>query len=274
MSGTGTDLTLVELDQDHPGFRDPAYRARRNAIASQALSYNRGEPEPEISYQPVEHAVWSVVSEHLAPLHARYACQAYIDGSASLCLAPTAIPQLSDINRRLSRTTGFRMSPVAGLVAPRIFLTYLARDVFLSTQYVRHHSAPLYTPEPDVIHELVGHAPLLAQPALAGLNRLFGQAAEAADDVLAERLIRLYWYTLEFGLVKEDGMLKAIGAGLLSSFGELERFESESIIRPFDLEAVSRTPFDPTTYQPTLFVAEGAATLIDELTTWLRKPFL
>jgi phenylalanine-4-hydroxylase len=166
------------------------------------------------------------------------------------------------------------MLPVAGLVAPRTFLTHLGRGVFLSTQYMRHHSAPLYTPEPDVIHELVGHAGSLAHPAFVALSRLFGEVAletEADDVARIEELTRLYWYTLEFGLVREGGFPKAYGAGLLSSFGELGRFETQAEIREFSVEGLLATPYDPTDYQRVLFIAPSFAVMTENVTAWLRS---
>ncbi len=265
------DVELVQLDREHPGFRDPAYRARRDEIARIALDYHLGDrPVPGVAYTDVERQVWQEASRQLAPLHARWACREYLEGRRRLPLDAGRIPQLDDVGGWLAPLTGFRLWPVAGLVSPRTFLTFLAQRVFLSTQYVRHQSAPLYTPEPDVIHEIVGHAPLLAHPALAELNRLFGEAAEATPEARAEPLIRLYWYTLEFGLVRENGSLKAIGAGLLSSYGELGRVAAHPDIRPADLDRIAATPFDPTDYQKILFVAESSEALVEGLTAWLR----
>ncbi len=161
---------------------------------------------------------------------------------------------------------------MAGLVEPRAFLESLARGVFLSTQYIRHHSAPLYTPEPDVAHEVVGHAVTLGSEPLAELNRLFGEAVRRtrAPEAL-ERLSRVYWFTIEFGVLREEGQLKAYGTGLLSSAGELEAMH-DAQLRPLDLEAASRQEYDPTHYQPVLFCAASFdamyRTLRDFLVRW------
>lgn len=264
-------IELVTLDREHPGFRDPVYRQRRNEIARIALEYRLGAPIPEVAYTERENEVWRTALENLAPLHRRYACRAYLEYWPRMGFRSDRIAQLSEITRALAPLTGFSLSPVAGLVTPKVFLTHLADGVFLATQYVRHHSTPLYTPEPDVIHELVGHAALLAAPELARVNRLFGEAASRASDAQMEALIRTYWYTLEFGLTREQGALKVIGAGLLSSFGELQRFEAQAELRPLDLEEIARTPFDPTDYQRVLFVAESTEQLLEELERWLQK---
>jgi phenylalanine-4-hydroxylase len=250
---------LVVLDPDHPGFRDRAYRERRNAIARLALDYRDGETVPAAPYTDDEHAVWRAVHSELAPLHARWACAEYLACSALVRLPRARIPQLAEINAAIAPLSGFRFLPVAGLVSARRFLEYLGRDVFLSTQYIRHHSRPLYTPEPDVVHEVIGHAATFAHAGWAAINRAFGEAAARADQASLTALERIYWYTLEFGVVRERGELRAYGAGLLSGAGELARFATAAELRPFDLSAMAALPYDPTAYQPVLFVAESFA---------------
>lgn len=262
---------LITLDRDHPGFRDPAYRVRRDAIARLALGHQPGQPPPDVPYKADELKVWAGVLAALAPLHARYAAQSFLDGWPRLDFRPERIPQLSQLGATLKALTGFTYEPVAGLMSAREFMERLAPRVFLATQYMRHPSAPLYTPEPDVIHELVGHAPSLSDERYARVNALFGEATKVADDATVEKLIRTYWYCLEFGLVRQDGEVKAVGAGLLSSFGELGRFEKESRLVPFDLEHIARTPFDPTQYQGTLFVSPSEEALLGSLTRWLEQ---
>ncbi len=260
---------LVALDQDHPGFRDPEYRRRRDAIAAIALGYERGKPVPTVDYTPPEHGVWRTVWDHLAPLHDRYACAAYREGAARLALDKSRVPQLAELNVRLAQETGFSMLPVAGLITPKVFMDHLDDGIFLATQYMRHHSKPLYTPEPDVIHEVVGHAPTLVQEGFVRLSKAFGAASKRADPERTQHLIRLYWYTLEFGVVREAGKLMVCGAGLLSSYGELGRFEREANLVPLDIERVIETPFDPTSYQQTLFVADGFDRLVADVGAWL-----
>jgi phenylalanine-4-hydroxylase len=260
---------LVTLDQDHPGFRDPVYRARRNAIARLALEYVVGQPVPRIAYDEAEHAVWRTVWDKLTPLHDRYACREYLRSRDRLALDRTHIPQISDVNARLLPQTGFQMIPVAGLVSSRVFLSNLAQGIFLCTQYIRHASQPLYTPEPDVVHELVGHAATLCEPTLAGLNRLFGEAAAHVDDTTLVQLERIYWYTMEFGLCEQDGLTRAYGAGLLSSFGELERFGAAADIRAFDPDEAAQRAYDPTTYQTVLYRVPDFGSLERDVRAWL-----
>jgi phenylalanine-4-hydroxylase len=265
-----SDADLVDLNPDHPGFNDLAYRERRNTIARIAYAY-RGGPIPDAPYSPEEHRVWQDAWEHLWPLHQEHACRECVDLSIQLALPRDRIPQLEELNPRLTAATGFRMHPVAGLVTGQVFLGSLGKRVFLSTQYVRHAQTPLYTPEPDVIHELVGHAATLMNPELAELNRRIGLAAEGADDDLARELERVYWYTLEFGAAHQDGKVKAYGAGLLSSYGEIQRFAEEAQLLDFDLERMAHTPYDPTDYQPAIFVADSFRHVLDGVTAWLDK---
>jgi phenylalanine-4-hydroxylase len=262
---------LVQLDPDHPGFRDPVYRSRRDAIARIAFEYRDGDPVPRVDYTDEEQEVWRVVWRNLAPLHDRHACSAYLACSRLLKLDRARVPQLADVNVALGRATGFRMRPVAGLVSDRNFLGHLGRGVFLATQYMRHPSRPLYTPEPDVVHELVGHAATFCDPAFARLNRAFGEAALRATPAQLSRIARVYWYTLEFGICEDGGAVKAYGAGLLSSFGELGRFEEHAELRPLDLAAVAATPYDPTDYQKVLYVAPDLPRTVELITAWLSE---
>ena len=262
---------LVSLDADHPGFHDPEYRQRRNEIARLALEYQPEELPPVAPYTSEEHAVWREVWWNLAPLHERYACRAYRVASQRVNLSRELIPQLRDVNQVIEPIHGFRMLPVAGLVTAGAFLERLDDAVFLSTQYIRHHSVPLYTPEPDVVHELIGHAPTFADSELARLNRAFGKAVIGAAPEVVEAVGRLYWYTLEFGVVREEGELKVYGAGLLSSFGELGRFEREEELEPWDVDRIASTPYDPTHYQEKLFVAPSFARMIADVTAWLER---
>ena len=261
---------LVVLDPDHPGFRDADYRRRRNEIAQLALNYKEPAPVPHVEYTDAEQKVWRMVWEGLDPLHEKFACKEYKEARRVLEIDQKRVPQLAEINAQLKRLGPFRMLPVAGLVSSRTFQGQLSRGVFLSTQYMRHSSVPFYTPEPDIVHELVGHAATHGHPEFIRLNQAFGQAALLVDDERLKGLERLYWYTLEFGAVEEQGKLKAYGAGLLSSFGELGRFASEGNIQPFDIERIQLTPYDPTQYQNTYFVAKSFDEMEEKLLAYLR----
>ncbi|HLM59051.1 MAG TPA: phenylalanine 4-monooxygenase [Pyrinomonadaceae bacterium] len=262
---------IIQLDPDHPGFRDAEYRERRNRIARIALEYEPGSHVPDAPYTPEEHALWRIVWDALAPAQERHACAEYLESLRRLGLPRERIPQLGEVSGRVRALSGFRLEPVAGLVEPRVFLESLADGVFLCTQYIRHHSTPLYTPEPDVVHEVAGHAVTLASPRLAELNRLFGRAVRRTQSAEAlERLSRIYWFTIEFGVVREAGAVKAYGTGLLSSAGELEEMKGAEL-RPLDFEAAGRHEYDPTAFQPVLFCADSFEHLYESLRDYLVR---
>jgi len=264
-------LRLVELNPDHPGFRDQTYRRRRDEIAAAALAHRLPDPAPIVAYTDEEREVWGLAMRELEPLHQRLACRDHLEAWPRVGFRNDRIPQLVEVSAVLGPATGFTLQPVAGLVSPRAFMEKLADGIFLATQYMRHHTRPFYTPEPDVIHELIGHAALLTDPRFARVNRLFGEATRRADETRIEALIRVYWYSLEFGLVLEHGEPKALGAGLLSSFGEISRFRTDARLRPFSIDEVACTPFDPTAYQGSLFVVDSVPALLSELEAWLTS---
>lgn len=255
----------VLLGADHPGFHDPSYRARRNALAALALDWKPGDPVPEPAYTDVEHDVWRVVCRELEPLHARFACRAYLAAKEELGLPVDRVPQLGEVTERLRPASGFHYLPVAGLAPLREFYASFADSSFFSTQYLRHPSMPLYTPEPDVIHEVVGHANQLAWPAFADLYRLVGAAvARTRTEAALRFLSRVFWFSIEFGVVEEDGELKAYGAGILSSCGETATFRSAEI-RPLHFVEMGTVAYDITRYQPVLFAARSMDHLVDAL---------
>ncbi len=263
---------IVQLDPDHPGFRDAEYRARRNQIAQLALNYQPGQTIPDAPYTKDEHRVWQTIWQALSPAHEQYACAQYREALDRMSFAVDRIPQLREVNQTVQAISGFRLEPVAGLVQPRVFLESLADGVFLCTQYIRHYSTPLYTPEPDVVHEIVGHGVTLACPQLAELNRMFGQAVKRAGSAgQLETLSRIYWFTIEFGVLRENGKLKAYGTGLLSSAGELAEMH-DAELRPLDVAAITSQTYDPTHFQPVLFCAESfeemEMKLRDYLSSW------
>ena len=265
------DIALVHLDPDHPGFRDQEYRARRNAIAEIANTYEPGSPIPAAPYTELEHGVWKQIWEALGPAHREHACAEYLDCLDRLSFDTDRIPQLDEVSQKVEAISGFRLEPVAGLVEPRIFLESLARGVFLSTQYIRHHSTPLYTPEPDVAHELIGHAVTLASTRLAELNRLFGEAVRRTEDMdELDRLARVYWFTIEFGVLMEDGRVKAYGTGLLSSAGELAEMHKAEL-RPLDINAAANNVYDPTHFQSVLFCADSFEEMYETLREFLVR---
>ncbi len=260
--GTRDDFALPD---DHPGVHDADYRRRRAVIASVGESWEPGEPIPEVEYSAEEDEGWATVSRELAERHRTFACAEYLRGADALTLPHDRVPQLREVDAAVHGLTGFHIHPVPGLVPTRVFYGDLADRVFNSTQYIRHHSVPFYTPEPDIVHEIIGHAQMLASPVFADLYQAAGEASRRSetDDAL-EFFSRVFWFTLEFGVVHEAGELKTYGAGLLSSYGEITEFRSAEM-RPWDLVAMGTTDYDITRYQPVLFAAPSFPEMVDRL---------
>ena len=257
-TGDGGEVT-VHLHDGHPGADDPGYRSRRNAIAAAALAWRPGGPAPTIEYDDAEEDVWRTVCRELAPLHARFAVSEFRAALAQVALPANRIPRLDDVSARLAPLGGWRYVPAAGLVDLRTFYGALADRRFHSTQYVRHPAMPLYTPEPDIVHEVIGHGHLLATPTFGELHRSAGVAARRLTRADSLRFLsRVFWFTLEFGVVVEDGALRAYGAGILSSYGELGEFRAMQM-RPLDLLEMGTAEYDITRYQPVLYRAESVA---------------
>jgi phenylalanine-4-hydroxylase len=249
------EIELLPLD--HPGARDPEYRLRRNHIADMARLYRRDPRRviPLVEYTEEEESVWRHVCGQLSQTHPQRACALYLEAKRQLGISSQRIPQLRELSGKLARATDFRLAPIEGLVETRSFLSWLGTRTMLSTQYVRHHSRADYTPEPDIIHEALGHVPMFMIRDFADFSQFIGKGAMVADDAQLAQLGSLYWFTVEFGLIEEEGEVKAFGAGLLSSFGELEHAFSDAVERRrFDLEEVINRPYSYSEMQPTLFV--------------------
>jgi len=263
---------IIELEADHPGFSDPDYRSRRDEIATMAPPLNSGEPPKIVDYSETECATWATVFEKLTALYPTHACRDFVAVIDDIGYVSDAVPQLADVSRFLTERTGFSLQPVAGLVSAREFLGALSRRVFCATQYIRHHSEPLYTPEPDIVHELMGHAPMLAIPEFADLSQKIGEGSLKADDAQVDQLATLYWFTIEYGVLLQGGALKAYGAGLLSSFGELEHAISGKVeIKPFDPWVAKDTEYPITTYQPLLWSVISIREAFDKMTEFVES---
>jgi phenylalanine-4-hydroxylase len=251
------DEVTVHLAHDHPGANDPEYRARRNEIAALALAWEPGTPVPDVRYTDDEQNVWRTVCRELAPKHERLAIREFLEAKAALDLPTSEVPSLDLVSERLRPITGFGYLPAAGLVPLREFYGSLSERLFHSTQYVRHPAMPLYTPEPDIIHEVIGHGHLLATPTFSELHRLTGEATHRLSDEENLRFLsRVFWFTVEFGIVVEDGELRAYGAGILSSYGEIDEFRDMEH-RPIDIAEMGTADYDITQYQPVLYRADS-----------------
>ncbi|XP_072237237.1 tryptophan 5-hydroxylase 1-like [Leuresthes tenuis] len=270
-----------DLDADHPGFKDNVYRKRRHYFADLASNFKHGNPIPRIDYTAEEVQTWGVVFRELNKLYPSHACKEYLMNLQLLTkyckYSEDNIPQLEDVSHFLKERSGFIIRPVAGYLCPRDFLAGLAFRVFHCTQYVRHSSKPLYTPEPDTCHELLGHVPLLAETSFAQFSQEIGLASLGASDDAVQKLATCYFFTVEFGLCKQDGMLRAFGAGLLSSISELKHaLSGKANILPFNPILASNQECLITTFQDVYFVSESfeeAKNKMREFAKTFQRPF-
>lgn len=251
------DIAELELEPGHPGLGDDAYIARRKELFARCREHRLKELGPPlIDYTEEEQRIWREVSPQLDALHRQHASAIYLDAKQRLGISARGIPQLRHLSDQLRSLSGMHLVPAEGPIPYRTFYSYIARRGFPVTQFIRHGSRPEFTPEPDMIHDCLGHVPPLVNHDYAELLTLIGKAAvtvDSGDKVLA--LKRLSWFSIEFGLIEEEGRTKIFGAGILSSTGEIPFSLSEQVERrPFVTDEVIATDYDPSRMQELLFV--------------------
>lgn len=246
------NLVLQNLDQnlskDHPGFSDQEYKNRRNLIAHASKTYKMLQPIPEIEYSKEEVELWGYLYKNLRPEAMAHGCREYIENMEILeregIFGPNKIPQLEAINRFLNKKTNWRIKPVNGILSQREYLNCLAFRTFPSTQYIRHPSKPLFTPEPDIVHEFMGHIPNFCDPVFCDISQELGLLSLGASDSVIKLIGAVYWFTIEFGACKEQGKMKFYGAGIGGGLGEVKHFVECKDFRKLDIES----EFPPTQY--------------------------
>ena len=272
---TPPDASELELEPGHPGLGDTDYIRRRRQLFALCRQHRLdGLGPPLIEYTPEETRSWREVSGKLDELHARHASAIYLRAKRDLAIERTQIPQLRHLGDRLRRETEIHLVPAEGALPYRTFYKYIGQRGFPVTQFIRHGSHPEFTPEPDMIHDCLGHVPPLMNRDYAELLVLIGKAVattERGDQVLA--LKRFSWFSIEFGLIEEASETKVFGAGILSSTGEIPFALSSSDVtrRPFETEVVINTDYDPSRMQDQLFIAPSMPFLRRELEELVRR---
>jgi len=225
------------------------------------------------SYPDEHHAVWRDLYARQAALLPGRAADEYLGGLAALDLDRKKIPALADVSRKLLAATGWRVARTPGLLDAHDFFSYLARRIFPCTDYVRSREELDYTPAPDCFHDIFGHTPMIMHPRFADFYQKIGEAALACKEpAVEEGLTRIYWFTVEFGLVKNRAGLRIYGNGIISSYGETQHSLTDKVrMLPFDPDVVAATPYDIWHFQDTLFVIDSFDHLADAFDDWVKR---
>jgi phenylalanine-4-hydroxylase len=258
------DTAELELEPGHPGLGDDGYVRRRKELFALCRRNRLGDLGPPlIRYTAEEMRVWRTASSQLDELHQKHASRLYLDAKRGLGISQTQIPQLRHLSDKLEKQTRMHLVPAEGPLPYRTFYSYIAKRGFPVTQFIRHGSHPEFTPEPDMIHDCLGHVPWFMNQDYADLMAMIGKAVVTTprpEHVLA--LKRFSWFSIEFGLIEEEAEIRVFGAGILSSTGEIPFSLSEKVQRrPFITAEVIATDYDPSRMQDKLFVIPSLAFL-------------
>jgi phenylalanine-4-hydroxylase len=224
-------------------------------------------PQDWRAYTAAEHAMWDKLFARQAEQLAGRAVPAFLKGLDALRLSKPGIPDFDELSKHLMALTGWRVVAVPGLVPDEVFFEHLANRRFVAGRFIRRPDQIDYLQEPDVFHDLFGHVPLLADPVFADYMQAYGEGGLRAARLGAiGRLARLYWHTVEFGLIRTDAGLRIYGAGIVSSHGEsLYSLESPTPARiAFDMRRVMRTRYRIDDYQRAYFVIDSFQGLLKE----------
>lgn len=224
-----------------------------------STDYSARQPDENgrIAYDAAEDAVWRDLMARQMPAVEQRMSAPYLDGLSMLQLPRDRVAQCSEVSQTLRAATGWRVEPVPALIPFGRFFALLADRCFPAASFIRRREHFDYIEEPDIFHEIFGHTPLLTDPRFAAFSEAIGQAGLRAGKADYAWLIRLYWFTIEFGLTREAGVIKGLGSGLASSIAELQWATSgQPEVRPFDVIDILRTPYRIDILQPVYFLIE------------------
>ena len=213
------------------------------------------------AYTPEQHAIWSELVTRRMPQLEEHACAAYLDGFKQIGLQVDLLPELAKVSARLQPRTGWNSTAVSGFLPAEAFFEMLAARKFPTTTWIRSRDAMQYTPEPDIFHDVFGHVPMHAHPVFADFLEHYGMVCAGLKSAESlERMGRLFWFTVEFGVIREAGKIKVYGSGLISSHGECTHVVeggSGVEVREFDLERVLEEKVDTGNMQKVLYAIES-----------------
>ena len=248
-AGTGDDPRCrpVQLDQPAP--------------IGQEIDYpDYGEPDQQ---------TWRELYARQVALLDRLACRDFLLGLEAMGFDPQRIPDLREVDGVLQQATGWRVARIPGLLHERDFFAFLAERVFPCTDYIRPPHELDYTPAPDLFHDIFGHTPMITNPVFADFYQRMGRAALKAAPIDARRLERFYWFTVEFGLIREQGEIRVFGNGILSSFGESQHALSGAVEQlEFDPAAIVEQEYDVWHFQERLYVIDSFEQLAEGFDRW------
>jgi phenylalanine-4-hydroxylase len=223
----------------------------RSLVASEPFLIRQNYEE----YTEEQHDVWSELVRRRLPQVREHACREYLDGYEVVGLVDNRLPDFRVTTERLIPKTGWSTTAVSGFLPPDAFFEMLDARMFPTTTWLRHRDSLEYIPEPDIFHDVFGHVPMHAHPVFADFLQHYGSVcARIEDPELLERLGRLFWYTVEFGLIRQLGKIKVYGSGIISSHGECTNvIEGRCKVREFNLDEVLDTPVKVDEIQKVLF---------------------
>jgi phenylalanine-4-hydroxylase len=270
------DPDELQMGPYDPGHDDPDYVKRRKELFALCRKHRLEKLGPPIiQYNADETSVWREVTPKLDELHRKYACSMYLKAKDELGITQTEIPQMKTLSEQLGRyPSRMHLVPAEGSIAYRIFYSYISERGFPVTQFIRHKSQPGFTPEPDMIHDCLGHVPPLVNEDYAAVLVLIAKAANATPDPFqVQALKRFSWFSIEFGLIEEHGENKVFGAGILSSLNEIPHSILDKDVQrePFVTDIVIETDYPHTRMQDRYFIIPSFAFLRSEAENLVKR---
>ncbi|CAG9333917.1 unnamed protein product [Blepharisma stoltei] len=278
----GMQQLVRPLHHDHPGSMDPNYWARRQEFGIIAKNCTLSQELPRIQYTSDETQTWQTVYHALSPLYKKIACSEFLLNFKEMenkgIIKENEVPQIAEVNRYLLGKTGFQLKPISAMEKDRDFLNCLAFRVFPTTLHMRHHSHPYFSIDPDIAHEVIGHVPMLADPEFAEFVQEIGLASLGAAEEEIQKLMNLYFYSIEIGLImNSEGDRKVYGARILSSVDEINHALSiHPELRHFDPFQACNVKYHRKDLQGLYWFCSDfreAKVLMQRYASTLQKPF-